>query len=163
MKIDPSLIHLDSLIGNLAISPNFSRTATNSPGAQSKQKNKLKHGNQIVINVNGVPAEKREVMPQKSKGTYKEGYHAVFLDDGTVYFGKLQRFPQGAQFITLKDVYYLKSADEAAVLNFDLIKLGSEIHSPEDKMHININKVLFWEKLQDKGPIVTAILNYKET
>ncbi len=158
----PSLIHLDSLIGNLGIDPNFSRTSINSPGAQTKQKNKLGQGNQIVINVNGTVAEKRDADRQKAKATYKEGYYAVFLDNDTVYFGKLQRFPQGAQFIVLKDVYYLKTADESAVLNFDLIKLGSEIHSPEDKMHININKILFWEKLQDEGPIVTAILNYKE-
>ena len=160
--MDPSLIKLDSLIGNLGISPDFSRTAVNSPHSHNKQKNKLKKGVQIVINVNGQPVEKRGSEDKKARASYKEGYHAVFLEDKSVYFGKLQRFTDGAQFITLKSVYYLHSVDEASVLNFDLIKLGNEIHSPEDKMHINVSKILFWEKLQDSGPIVTAILNFED-
>ena len=157
--MEPSLIH--SLIGNLNLSADFSRTYANSPGANAKQKNKLKQGTQIVINVNGLAAETRPVDKTREKASYKEGFHAVFLDDGSVYFGRLQRFPESAQFMTLKNVYYLKGVEDAAILNFDLIKLGSEIHSPEDKMHINIKKIMFWEKLKDDGPIVTAILNYE--
>lgn len=159
--MDPSLIKLDSLIGNLGISPDFSKVAVNSPGAQSKQKNKLKSGVQIVINVNGIPAEAR-LADQKAKASYKNGYHAVFLENNQVYFGKLQSYDDKAKFVALKDVYYLQNIDSSAVLNFDLVKLGSEIHSPEDKMFINLNKIIFWEKLQDRGPIVTAILNSKD-
>ncbi|HSX23853.1 MAG TPA: hypothetical protein VLE74_02020 [Candidatus Saccharimonadales bacterium] len=156
--MEPSIIH--TLIGNLGLHGDFSTKAPYSTA--NKQKNKLKQGVQIVINVNGVAAEKRKLTDKQPTASYKQGYHAVFLDDSSVYFGKLQRFPDKAQFITLKDIYYLRSIKDAAVLNFDLIKLGSEIHSPEDKMHINISKILFWEKLQDDGPIVTAILNYQE-
>lgn len=158
--MEPSLIH--SLIGNLGIRPDFSTKVVNSPGAKSRQKNRLKQGVQIVINVNGVAAEKRKVTDEPAIGTYKQGYYAIFLDNNQVYFGKLKRFPDGAQFIALKDVYYLQNIQDSAVLNFDLIKLGSEIHSPQDEMHINVQRVLFWEKLQDDGPIVTAILNYRE-
>lgn len=156
--MEPSLIH--TLIGNLGVHGDFSTQAPYSTAA--KQKNKLKKGVQIVVNVNGVPTEKRNVTDKKAAGTYKAGFHAIFLEDGSVYFGKLQRFPSGAQFVVLENVYYLRSIEDVEVLNFDLIKLGSEIHSPEDKMHININKILFWEKLQDDGPIVTAILKTQQ-
>lgn len=156
--MEPSLIH--TLIGNLGISGDFSTKAPHS--TVGKQKNTNKGGNQIVINVNGTLAEKRRVNGNAKVGTYKEGYYAVFLDGGQVYFGKLRRFADGAQFVTLKDVYYLQNINDSAVLNFDLIKLGSEIHSPQDEMHINVSKILFWQKLQDDGPIVAAILNHKQ-
>lgn len=159
--MEPSLIH--SLIGNLELGADFSNKFSNSPGSKSRQKNKLGKGVQIVINVNGVVAEKRKTAPAAKKvGTYKEGYQAVFLDNNQVYFGKLRRFADNAQFVSLKNVYYLRNIDDEAVLNFDLIKLGGEIHSPQDEMHINVSKILFWEKLQDDGPIVTAILNFEE-
>ena len=155
--MEPSIIH--TLIGNLGLHGDFSTRASGSVG--TKQKNKLKNGVQIVVNVNGVPAEKRSTASNSKVGTYKEGYHAVFLDNNQIYFGKLRRFADGAQFVSLKDVYYLRNIEDAAILNFDLIKLGSEIHSPQDEMHINVSRILFWEKLQDNGPIVTAILNSK--
>lgn len=156
--MEPSIIH--TLIGNLGLHGDFSTKAPASVGA--KQKNKLKKGVQIVVNVNGVQAEKRTSGDEKPKASYKSGYHAIFLDDQQVYFGKLMRFGDNAQFMTLTDVYYLQNIGDEAVLNIDLVKLGSEIHSPEDKMHINIAHVLFWEKLQDDGPIVTAILNHQD-
>lgn len=159
-SMEPSLLH--ELIGNLnlGISPEFSTSTQNSPGAKSKQKIKNKGGNQVVININGLPAERRKV-PEKTKTqTFAEGYHAVFLKDNQIYFGKLQRITT-QRFISLKDVYYLRNINEE-VLSVDLVKLGSEIHAPEDEMHINVEHILFWEKLQDDGPIVTAILNFKE-
>ncbi len=158
--MEPSLIH--SLIGNLGLSPDFSNKFEGSPGSKTKQKNNVKQGVQIVVNVNGVAAEKRKETTNSKVGTYKEGYHAVFLDNNQVYFGKLKRFADNAQFVSLKDVYYLRDISDEAVLNFDLVKLGSEIHSPEDEMHINVSKILFWEKLKDSGPIVTAILNFED-
>ncbi|HSX47111.1 MAG TPA: hypothetical protein VLF87_03945 [Patescibacteria group bacterium] len=154
--MDPSIF--GSLLGNLGISPDFSNRSDQSPNSNNRQRNKVKNGNQLVINVNGVQAEKRS-KTKPTSGTYKEGYHAVFLDNNQVYFGKLQRFADTAIFMTLTGVYYLQTVDDSAVLNVDLVKLGTEIHSPEDKLHINMSHILFWEKLQDDGPIVTAILN----
>lgn len=155
--MEPSILH--TLIGNLGLHGDFSTNAAGSNAA--KQKNKNKGGVQIVVNVNGVQAEKRKVTDKPAISSYKKGYHAVFLDNNHVYFGKLMRWPENAQFVILKDVYYLQNINDAAILNFDLVKLGSEIHSPQDELHINISKILFWEKLQDNGPIVTAILNSK--
>lgn len=159
--MDPSLLHLDSLIGNLGLSPDFSRT-NKGTAFTHKQKIKNKKGTQVVINVNGVQAEKRKLTDVKAKENYKQGYYAVFLDNNQVYFGKLRRFADSAPFISLKDVYYLHNIQDDAVLNVDLIKLGTEIHSPQDEIHINRQRVLFWEKLQDDGPIVTAILHHQE-
>lgn len=158
--MEPSLIH--TLIGNLGLSPDFSKKFEDSPasGNRGKQKNKNKKGVQIVINVNGVVAAKQKAEEPNDNPTYAEGFHAVFLDNNQVYFGKLARITN-QKFVSMREVYYLRDISEAAVLNFDLVKLGTEIHSPEDEMHINVDKIVIWEKLQDSGPIVTAILNYK--
>jgi hypothetical protein len=128
----------------------------------ANKKNKNKKGVQIVINVNGIVAAKPKKVEIGDAGTYKEGFHAVFLDNHDVYFGKLGKITANQRFVSMRDVYYLRDLTESAVLNFDLVKLGTEIHSPEDEMHINVNRIVFWEKLQDTGPIVTAILNYQK-
>lgn len=43
-----------------------------------------------------------------------------------------------------------------------LIKLGEELHGPEDSMVINKEQVLFIEKLKDDGKVVKAIDDYKK-
>ena len=48
------------------------------------------------------------------------------------------------------------------VANLDLVKLGQEIHGPEDVMNINVDHIVFWEKLKDSSPVVQAILRYEE-
>lgn len=42
-----------------------------------------------------------------------------------------------------------------------LIKLGEELHGPEDSMTINKEQVLFIEQLKDDGKVVKAIEDYK--
>lgn len=161
--MDPSIIK--SLIGNLGLSPEFSwdTNSEDSPNSNNRQRqiNKNKKGVQVVININGRPSERRGIDDQSLTSSFNAGFHAVFLDNNQVYFGRMQRI-SSQRFVTLREVYYLRDVNDATVLNFDLIKLGSEIHSPEDEMHINVDKVVFWEKLQDDGPIVTAILNFKK-
>ncbi|NQU99481.1 MAG: hypothetical protein HQ538_01975 [Parcubacteria group bacterium] len=43
-----------------------------------------------------------------------------------------------------------------------LIKLGEELHGPEDSMILNKEQVLFIEQLKDDGKVVKAIEDYKE-
>jgi hypothetical protein len=43
----------------------------------------------------------------------------------------------------------------------NLIKLGVEIHGPEDIMYISQNQVLFWENLKSDSRIVNIIKNNK--
>lgn len=154
---------LQNLIGNLDLGFDFSRhnSSVNSPHAHSKQKNKLKNGTQIVVNINGMPAETRDVPEESTKG-FAKGYCAVFLTNNQVYFGKMTRPRAGQQFIALKDVYYLRELNDDEVVSIDLVQLGSELHAPEAVMHINLSAVLFWERITDDGPIVTAIGNYHD-
>jgi hypothetical protein len=43
----------------------------------------------------------------------------------------------------------------------ELIKLGNEVHGPEDKMVISHNQVLFYENLKSDGRVTQLITNYK--
>ena len=45
--------------------------------------------------------------------------------------------------------------------NISLVKLGNEIHGPEDAMYINKSSVMFWENLKSSGQVVKAIQQYQ--
>jgi hypothetical protein len=38
-----------------------------------------------------------------------------------------------------------------------LVKLGSELHGPEDSMYVAKDKVLFWENIKDDSQVMQAI------
>lgn len=84
-------------------------------------------------------------------------WQAVFLDNGQVYFGHLSS--DGRGYVTLSNVYYLRAAgdlsDAGATIN--LIKLGGELHGPEDVLHIPTEKILYWENLKDSSAVVQRI------
>lgn len=89
-------------------------------------------------------------------------YQAVFLLDGQVYFGKLSN--HNARFSELHNVYYLKYGKELQQgggdiqsQNLNLVKLGGEVHGPEDTMYISKDKILFIENLKDASSVVQAI------
>lgn len=91
-------------------------------------------------------------------------YQAVFLTNGQVYFGKLRT--ANDQYISLEDVYYLQQAQQVqqsssqnSQANLSLVKLGNELHGPEDQMFIARGQILFWENLKDSGKVVQAIKN----
>jgi hypothetical protein len=88
-------------------------------------------------------------------------YQAVFLDNGQVYFGKLDR--KSEDFYNLTDVYYLQTGtvglDQAS--NLSLSKLGNEAHGPEDKMEINVEHILFIEDMKEDSKVVGAIKEHK--
>ena len=102
-----------------------------------------------------------------SKINTKE-YQAVFLNssDGQVYFGKLSSL--NAQYYMLTDIYYVRvqqvqpgAAKTDTSSNISLVKLGNEIHGPEDAMYINKSSVMFWENLKSSGQVVKAIQQYQ--
>lgn len=94
-------------------------------------------------------------------------YQAVFFTNGQVYFGKLQAFND--QYLKLTKIYYLQttaqstdsknpqetSSDQASSVN--LIKLGNEIHGPEDEMIISKDQVLFYENLKSDSKVAKLI------
>lgn len=91
-----------------------------------------------------------------------EGYSAVFLTNGQVYFGTIVEQKRGT--IVLENIYYLQTntADPTAEVteaNMSLIKLGNELHGPTDEMVINRDHVLFTETLRDDSKVTQAIQN----
>jgi hypothetical protein len=94
-----------------------------------------------------------------------QGHQAVFLTSGQVYFGKLER---AGEWFKLSDVYYLQvdqnlqQGSTPLSSNFQLVKLGSEIHGPEDTMYVEPQNVLFWENLKTDSQVLQAIGRYKQ-
>lgn len=100
-------------------------------------------------------------------------YQAVFFTNGQVYFGKLTTF--NSDYLKLTEVFYLQtqaneesdsespqqaSTDQNA--NTTLIKLGDEIHGPEDEMIISKDQVLFYENLKPDGKVSSTIDQYNK-
>ncbi len=110
-----------------------------------------------------------------STGTAIDGgrYQAVFFTNGQVYFGKLSMLND--KYLKLTEIFYLqaaqtsaedekklqKASDNVPSNNVQMVKLGEEIHGPQDAMVINRDQILFYENLKDDGKVVTAINQYK--
>lgn len=99
-------------------------------------------------------------------------YQAVFFSNGQVYFGKLKM--TSSDSMVLSKVYYLKSpagesgtdnpqgsSDSETGGNVQLIKLGNEIHGPEDAMEISRDQVLFFENLKNDSQVSKLMKEYK--
>lgn len=92
-------------------------------------------------------------------------WQAVFLSDGQVYFGHLTAYNRS--FYLLTKVYYLKYGNSlqnasatdltAPEQKLNLIKLGGELHGPEDLMYIAQDKIEFIENLKSSSPVLQAI------
>jgi len=95
-------------------------------------------------------------------------YQAVFLTNGQVYFGKLSDIDE--PYVKLTSVYYplaqsaqsgsSSAAGSSSAGNLgtsQLVKLGGEVHAPEDQMNIAKAQILFWENIKDNGQVVQLI------
>lgn len=91
-------------------------------------------------------------------------YKAVFLTNDQVYFGKVSGFNK--PYVTLKDIFYLQVGQplqpSEPATNVNLIKLGGELHGPQDLMMINRDHILFIEDLKSDSQVVQAITRYQE-
>jgi hypothetical protein len=95
---------------------------------------------------------------------------AVFLNGGQVYFGDISGI--SSKNLTLDNIYYLRvnqqvqpdqaNANNAAASSDDisLVKLGCELHGPEDSMVINRDQIIFWENLKNDGQVAKAVAQY---
>ena len=104
-----------------------------------------------------------------SSGINKSEYQAVFFTNGQVYFGKLQNFDKDS--MTLTDIFYLQAQSTATSSNpqptsnasdVQLVKLGNEVHGPEDQMVINKSQILFFENLSKTGKVSDSIIKYQQ-
>lgn len=97
----------------------------------------------------------------KNESNYvdKDKMQAVFLNGGQVYFGKVKDLND--KYIRMTDIFYLRvnqvvqpnqeSNDQASQNNnISLVKLGCELHRPDNEMLINREHVIFWENLKQE-------------
>jgi hypothetical protein len=102
--------------------------------------------------------------PQSSFPSVAAGkWQAVFLSNNQVYFGKLAN--ESASYVTLSDVYYLRTAgdlDNQSASNLNLIKLGGEVHGPENTIYIPKSSILFFENMKDNSRVVQTIISTKQ-
>jgi hypothetical protein len=102
---------------------------------------------------------------QQSKLVNKDEYQAVFINvngttGGQVYFGHIKNIT--GQYIDLTNVFYIQNQSGATSSNtsYTLVKLGCELHGPEDQMVINNSQVYFWENLKSSGQVSQKIAQF---
>jgi hypothetical protein len=150
------------------------------PANKSKRrKSKLKYLLLVVVIVLVAGAFTVGRLPELQRtGTIDSGkYQAVFLVNGQVYFGKLAKVNK--DYMKLTGVYYLQATQPPASTSPDgstnpqqtnslqtpdiqLIKLGSEVHGPDDEMVISEKQILFFENLKKDGKVSASIDNYQK-
>lgn len=109
---------------------------------------------------------------QPTTTTYSKGdWQAIFLDNGQVYFGKVEN--DTTDPVILNEIYYLQviqplqqveegqTPARPAQPQLSLVKLGNELHAPVDSMRINRSHIIFVEDLKPEGRVVGAIMDYK--
>ncbi len=113
---------------------------------------------QVLVSFGAMPSL---TFPMVSGGKWQ----AMFLTNGQVYFGHLKEVNR--DYVKMADIYYLQvsqqlqpSSDQPQQIT--LIKLGNELHGPEDTMYVPKNQVVFWENMKDDSTVVQAIDTLKK-
>jgi len=99
------------------------------------------------------------IVVQGSRVKLTNTYHAVFLDSGQGYFGKLESLgTPWSPYCILTDVYYVQSVTnpETKQTNNILVKRGKEWHGP-DRMIINNRHIVLVEPVADSSKVAQLI------
>jgi len=85
-----------------------------------------------------------------------ESYYAVFLSNGQVYFGKMEK---NDSEIILKNVFYLQAekTDKTNSSEAKLVRLSDAAHGPKDEIFINRQQIVFYEELRQDSKIAQSI------
>jgi len=105
----------------------------------------------------------------EAKFVDKDKLQAVFLNGGQVYFGKIEDL--NSKYLRMSNIYYLRvnqtvqpnqetATQQSAANDISLVKLGCELHGPQDEMLINREQVVFWENLKGDGQVAKAVDEY---
>lgn len=95
-------------------------------------------------------------------------FQAIFLNGGQVYFGHIRTLNN--KYIRIDNIYYLRVNQtvqpngQQQNSNPELVKLGCELHRPQDFMILNRDQVIFWENLKDdssQASVPGAIKKYQ--
>jgi hypothetical protein len=106
---------------------------------------------------------------RENRWVNEEKLQAVFLNGGQVYFGNISTLND--DYIRMNNIYYLRvnqqvqpgnNNNQQAEQDISLVKLGCELHGPEDQMIISKEQVIFWENLKSDGQVAKAVAQYVE-
>ena len=92
----------------------------------------------------------------KSDIKFDTEYQAVFMDNGQVFFGKVEN--AGSPYPVLRNVYYIRqqvNQETKAVTNI-LVKRGSEWHGA-DRMYINNTHIAIIEPVSPSSQVAKMI------
>jgi len=85
-------------------------------------------------------------------------YQTVFLDNGQVYFGKVDKVD--SNFVYLEDVFYLQVNEKGG--NPVLVEMGTaELHRPQNHVKLSRERILMIQDLKPDSQVITAIKNYR--
>lgn len=88
-------------------------------------------------------------------------WQAMFLTNGQVYFGHLKEVNK--DYVKMADIYYLQVSQQLqpsssqSQQQISLVKLGNELHGPEDMMYVPKTQIVFWENMKNDSTVVQAI------
>jgi len=92
----------------------------------------------------------------------REAYQAIFIQGQQLpYFGQIAEVNAG--YLVLENIYYLsvgQSLDPDTTAKPQVIKLGCELHGPQDQMIINRDQITWWQNLRSDGKVSEAIDRY---
>lgn len=96
-----------------------------------------------------------------TKEGFKTENQAVFLVNGAVYFGKIEKM--GNKYIEMTDVYYIQSQQNPDTKQIDsrLVKRGREFHGP-DRIYINNAQVLYIEPVAPDSKIAQTMKEIRQ-
>jgi hypothetical protein len=94
------------------------------------------------------------------KPTFTSESQAVFLDNGQVFFGKIEN--AGADYPLLRDVFYVQNQQdpETKQVKSILIKRGNEWHKP-DQMYVNARHIVVIEPVGADSKVAQLIKEAK--
>jgi hypothetical protein len=88
-------------------------------------------------------------------------FQAIFLNGGQVYFGHIKTV--SSKYLRVDNIYYLRvnqqvqpNGQPTQNSTPELVKLGCELHRPQDEMVINREQIIFWENLKDDASDATV-------
>jgi len=83
-------------------------------------------------------------------------YYAVYLENGDIYFGKLNIFP----YLSLSDVYFLQKNPSDTQNPFSVVKFENAFWGPENKIDISREKIIWKTRLKKDSQVLNVIKNY---
>lgn len=106
----------------------------------------------------------------ESKFVDKNNLQAIFVNvngssGGQVYFGHIKSLTD--RYVRLTNVFYIQNqqnqsnqSQSSSQQTYTLIKLGCELHGPQDEMLINRDQIFFWENLKGNSQVAQKVTDY---